>query len=91
VKHLGFQCGYCTPGMIMNAYALLHKTPKPTRAQITRTWTITSCRCGTHGRSSRPWKPRAAAKGGGAMSRDDDGNELVVDGPTVFPSAAAIF
>ncbi|HEX7668375.1 MAG TPA: (2Fe-2S)-binding protein, partial [Polyangiaceae bacterium] len=30
----GLQCGFCTPGMIMNAYALLLKTPKPTRGQI---------------------------------------------------------
>ena len=30
----GFQCGYCTPGMIMNAYALLLERPNPTREQI---------------------------------------------------------
>ena len=30
VNHNAFQCGYCTPGMIMNAYALLLQTPKTT-------------------------------------------------------------
>src|ERR1035438_323540 len=34
VKHHAFQCGYCTPGMILNAYALLLQTPKPTPEQI---------------------------------------------------------
>ncbi|MBZ5582747.1 MAG: (2Fe-2S)-binding protein, partial [Acidobacteriia bacterium] len=34
LKHHAFQCGYCTSGMIMNAYALLLKTPRPTREQI---------------------------------------------------------
>ena len=31
LKHHAFQCGYCTPGMILSAYALLLKTPQPTR------------------------------------------------------------
>src|ERR1035437_2088935 len=34
LKHSAFQCGYCTPGMIMNAYALLLRTARPTREQI---------------------------------------------------------
>jgi aerobic-type carbon monoxide dehydrogenase small subunit (CoxS/CutS family) len=50
VKHLGFQCGYCTPGMILGAYALLHKNPKPTRAQIVAHLEDHLCRCGAHGR-----------------------------------------
>ena len=50
VKHHAFQCGYCTPGMILNAYALLLKTPKPTPEQITRHMEDNLCRCGTHGR-----------------------------------------
>ena len=34
VEHGAFQCGYCTPGMIMNAYGLLLRDPRPTREAI---------------------------------------------------------
>jgi aerobic-type carbon monoxide dehydrogenase small subunit (CoxS/CutS family) len=49
-EHGGFQCGYCTPGMIMNAYALLLETPRPTRAQILEGMERNLCRCGAHER-----------------------------------------
>jgi len=45
-----FQCGYCTPGMILNAYALLQKTPHPTREETARFMEDNLCRCGAHGR-----------------------------------------
>ncbi len=45
-----FQCGYCTPGMILTAYALLKKTPRPTRAQIIEAMDDNLCRCGSHPR-----------------------------------------
>lgn len=48
LKHEAFQCGFCTPGMILNAYALLLKTPKPTRAEIIRHMDDNLCRCGSH-------------------------------------------
>jgi aerobic-type carbon monoxide dehydrogenase small subunit (CoxS/CutS family) len=44
------QCGFCTPGMIMNAYALLLKNPKPTRDEIINGMDNNLCRCGTHKR-----------------------------------------
>lgn len=50
LDHHAFQCGYCTPGMILNAYALLLKTPHPTRQQIARHMEDNLCRCGAHGR-----------------------------------------
>lgn len=50
LEHHAFQCGYCTPGMILNAYALLLKTPHPTRQQIARHMEDNLCRCGAHGR-----------------------------------------
>ena len=50
VNHNAFQCGYCTPGMIMNAYAFLLKTPKATRADIIRNMDQNLCRCGAHNR-----------------------------------------
>ena len=46
----GLQCGFCTPGMIMTAYALLLKTPKPTRAQIVAGMEDNLCRCAAHHR-----------------------------------------
>ncbi|HXY20619.1 MAG TPA: (2Fe-2S)-binding protein [Gemmatimonadales bacterium] len=48
--HGGFQCGYCTPGMIMNAYGLLQSQPRPTRAQIVEGMEGNLCRCGAHQR-----------------------------------------
>jgi aerobic-type carbon monoxide dehydrogenase small subunit (CoxS/CutS family) len=50
IKHDAFQCGYCTPGMIMGAYALLLKKPKATRAEIVKTLDAHLCRCGAHNR-----------------------------------------
>ena len=48
LDHDALQCGFCTPGMIMNAYALLKKTPHPTRAQIVEAMDDNLCRCGAH-------------------------------------------
>jgi nicotinate dehydrogenase subunit A len=66
LNHHAFQCGFCTPGMIMNAYALLKKTPRPTRAQIVEAMDDNLCRCGAHVRiveaiqeASRPGKAGA--------------------------------
>ncbi len=39
------QCGYCTPGMILNAVALLEKNPRPTDEQITEWMNGNICRC----------------------------------------------
>jgi aerobic-type carbon monoxide dehydrogenase small subunit (CoxS/CutS family) len=44
------QCGYCTPGMIMSALALLNKNTNPTEAEIVRAMEGNICRCGTYGR-----------------------------------------
>jgi len=47
------QCGYCQSGQIMQAAALLARTPKPTRAQIIQAMNGNLCRCGTYGRIVR--------------------------------------
>jgi aerobic carbon-monoxide dehydrogenase small subunit len=44
------QCGYCTPGMIMNAYALLKQNPDPSEKQIMEGMEDNLCRCGAHKR-----------------------------------------
>ena len=48
LNHHAFQCGYCTPGMILTAWALLQKNPHPTRDQIIRHMDDNLCRCGAH-------------------------------------------
>ena len=50
IDHGGFQCGYCTSGMLMNAWAFLQKTPHPSRAQIVDEMNNNLCRCGAHQR-----------------------------------------
>ena len=44
------QCGYCTPGMILSAVALLKATPHPTRERIVSAMNGNVCRCGTYPR-----------------------------------------
>jgi aerobic-type carbon monoxide dehydrogenase small subunit (CoxS/CutS family) len=44
------QCGYCTPGMIMSAVALLAQQPRPSREDIIRFMNGNVCRCGTYPR-----------------------------------------
>ena len=44
------QCGYCTPGMILNAYALLKKNPRQSEAQFMAGMEDNLCRCGAHRR-----------------------------------------
>ncbi len=66
VKHLGFQCGYCTSGMIMGAHALLLRNAKPTRAQIVAEMEPHLCRCGAHVRIVQAIESASAAMAGGA-------------------------
>ena len=49
-EHGGFQCGYCTSGMIMNAYGLLQQNAHPSTAQIVEGMEGNLCRCGAHKR-----------------------------------------
>ena len=44
-EKLGAQCGYCTPGMIMAAEALLRRNPHPTEAEIRTALSGNLCRC----------------------------------------------
>jgi aerobic-type carbon monoxide dehydrogenase small subunit (CoxS/CutS family) len=41
----GAQCGFCTPGILMSAWALLRRRPEPTREQIARALSGNLCRC----------------------------------------------
>ena len=48
LKADALQCGYCTPGMIMAAAALLKKNGKPSREEIVKHMDANVCRCGTY-------------------------------------------
>ena len=50
IKHDALQCGFCTPGMILNAYSLLLKNSQPTQAEIIQKMDYNLCRCGSHSR-----------------------------------------
>jgi len=50
IDHDALQCGYCTPGMIMTAAAMLMKNPSLTRQQIIEGLEYNLCRCGAHTR-----------------------------------------
>lgn len=49
-EHDALQCGYCTPGMIMNAYSLLRGNPNPSESDIIDGMEYNLCRCGAHQR-----------------------------------------
>ena len=48
IDEYAFQCGYCTPGIIMSARALLNKNPHPTREEIGEALSGNFCRCISH-------------------------------------------
>ena len=50
IKHDALQCGFCTPGMLLSAYSLLLKNPKPAPKDIVDALNWNLCRCGAHTR-----------------------------------------
>jgi aerobic-type carbon monoxide dehydrogenase small subunit (CoxS/CutS family) len=64
IEHGALQCGYCTPGMIMNAYGLLQQQPRASREAIARAMEHNLCRCGAHARIVAAIE--AASREGGA-------------------------
>lgn len=53
IEEQAAQCGYCIPGMMMRAQALLERNPNVTKAEIRRHMNANLCRCGTHMRILR--------------------------------------
>jgi nicotinate dehydrogenase subunit A len=53
IEEQAAQCGFCIPGMIMRAQALLERNPSPTQAEIRSHMSTNLCRCGTHMRILR--------------------------------------
>ncbi len=58
-----FQCGYCTPGMIMSAAGLLKQNPDPSEEDIVRFMQGNICRCGTYTRIIRAIRQAATQMG----------------------------
>jgi nicotinate dehydrogenase subunit A len=56
------QCGYCTPGMVMTARALLAHTARPSEQQVREALTGNLCRCGSHARVIRAVLRAAAGR-----------------------------
>jgi aerobic-type carbon monoxide dehydrogenase small subunit (CoxS/CutS family) len=48
IEELGPQCGFCTPGQVMSAVALLKVNPKPTRDEVRHALSGNLCRCGAY-------------------------------------------
>lgn len=59
------QCGYCTPGMILNAYSVLRKKPDASLDDIVEEMNDNLCRCGAHRRIVRAIQTAAAEMKGG--------------------------
>ena len=59
------QCGYCTPGMILVAKALLDRSPNPSRAEIAEALSGNVCRCTGYGPIARAIEAAAQQLGGG--------------------------
>jgi aerobic-type carbon monoxide dehydrogenase small subunit (CoxS/CutS family) len=53
IKHHTMQCGYCTPGFVATAKALLDRNPDPTEEEIVEALAGNLCRCGTYPQHSR--------------------------------------
>jgi aerobic-type carbon monoxide dehydrogenase small subunit (CoxS/CutS family) len=62
LEYSAFQCGYCTPGMILATVALLRRNPTPTVEEIRTALVGNLCRCGTYPRIIKA--VRHAAQGG---------------------------
>jgi aerobic-type carbon monoxide dehydrogenase small subunit (CoxS/CutS family) len=67
------QCGYCIPGMMMRAQALLERNAAPSKAEIRRHMNTNLCRCGTHMRILRAVERAAAYMRAGGKTNGNAG------------------
>ena len=51
IQHGAVQCGYCSPGMILTAKALLDENPRPTELEVRKAIAGNLCRCGTYNKA----------------------------------------
>lgn len=65
MQHDALQCGYCTSGMILNAYSFLKKNPRPSTSEIIEAMENNLCRCGAHKRIIQAIQDAAKEMAGG--------------------------
>jgi len=65
IDHDALQCGYCTPGIILTAVAMVENNPSPTREEIIAGLEDNLCRCGAHTRIIDAVKDAARVMKGG--------------------------
>ena len=65
IQEGAYQCGFCTPGMILTSYSLLLKNPNPSAADIIEFMDRNLCRCGTYSRIVQAIQKVAADRMGG--------------------------
>lgn len=82
IRNVAAQCGYCTPGQIMSAVALLRENPSPTYETIARWLVGNICRCGCYPAIARSIMEAASELRGSTSvhSRQSDGGEGEADG-----------
>ncbi|HAM08913.1 MAG: ferredoxin [Bacteroidetes bacterium GWE2_41_25] len=68
IENDALQCGYCTPGMIMNAVGLLLKNPEPSQQEIIMGMEDNLCRCGAHVRIIKAIQTAAREMKGGKQT-----------------------
>ena len=68
IEEQAAQCGYCIPGMILRAEALLRANPAPGEDDIRAALAANLCRCGTHSRILRAVRRAAKSMGGGVLA-----------------------
>ncbi|MEX1363519.1 MAG: (2Fe-2S)-binding protein [Nannocystaceae bacterium] len=73
VEHNVPQCGYCQPGQLMMAAALVRTNPQPTDAQIDAVMSGSLCRCGTYPRIRKAIHAAAAGTSPGAKAQEGEG------------------
>ena len=70
-EHDAAQCGFCTPGQVLAAIALLERNPSPSEAAIAAGMSGNLCRCGTYPRIVRAIQGVAAQRAGAEAAHGD--------------------
>ena len=69
IDHTAFQCGFCTPGILMSAKALLHENPSPTEDEVKEGLSGNFCRCISHYQVIKA--VMSASEKGGSIRKDE--------------------